>query len=124
MAPSVFDRACKARTKQLPAQPRPYLPKHNSSAHTLQWMLINPRLLIRTTASLRFPLTRIALQSAPPPARLHSTFCSALNMATTATKATQDSWQVPVRAEGLEDPKIKVYNSLTRTKVCRIPSRG
>lgn len=43
-------------------------------------------------------------------------------MATEAAKlpktgAVQDSWRQPTRAPGREDPTIKVYNSLTRTKV-------
>lgn len=35
--------------------------------------------------------------------------------ASTRSKATQDSWILPTRT--VEEPKLKVYNSLTRTKV-------
>ena len=38
-------------------------------------------------------------------------------MATTE-KVQQPKWQVPVPAE--QEPKLKVWNSLTRTKVCAI----
>ena len=37
--------------------------------------------------------------------------------------ATQDSWQPPARPAGFEDLKIKVYNSLTRTKVRQAKER-
>lgn len=30
-------------------------------------------------------------------------------------KATQDSWRLPIRAQ--PEPELKVYNSLTRSKV-------
>lgn len=65
------------------------------------------------TALPAFP----ALQ--PNLTRPHSALCSHLKMASTAdkTKATQDSWELPKRAAGVEEPTIKVYNSLTRTKV-------
>jgi len=56
------------------------------------------------------------------PTRPHSALCAHLKMASTPTdkvKITQDSWQLPARAAGVEEPTIKVYNSLTRTKVGR-----
>lgn len=80
---------------------------------------------------LRNPLQRVIKRVTPArliPARFNSSpfnqRSSGSIMATTPADAsrskplvTQDSWQPPTRAAGFEDPKIKVYNSLTRTKV-------
>lgn len=52
--------------------------------------------------------------------RLHSTNAriSGRKMATTTERVQQPKWQVPVPVE--VEPKLKVWNSLTRTKVCSV----
>lgn len=84
--------------------------------------LLSPSLSLTRSVQL-VRLARPASAFASHPTRQHSAFCNHLKMASTADKpkATQDSWQLPTRAPGVEEPSIKVYNSLTRTKAS-VPS--
>lgn len=70
--------------------------------------------------SLSRPLPLLAARTSPP--RLHRLNLETRTMASTAPqdapnkgKATQDSWRLPIRAQ--PEPELKVYNSLTRSKV-------
>lgn len=84
--------------------------------------------MLRASTRLVRPISTRLVQLALSPAfpalalnrtRQHSVLCNQLKMASTTdkVKVTQDSWELPKRAAGVEDPTIKVYNSLTRTKV-------
>lgn len=84
------------------------------------------------TSYTRRTLSRSLYQSGFLSARIHpiltfwstrrAVHCQSTRMASAAR--TQDSWVQPTRDKGVPEPMLKVYNSLTRTKVSHFPRRA
>lgn len=65
--------------------------------------------------------TRPLSSHRPSPASHRSTMADPARL---KQPVSQHTWQLPLRRSGTEEPTLKVYNSLTRTKVSRATRQG